>query len=88
MITPSHAPSLLLGYNGSRLPPDAITVFGLVMAGPDNLHRKSIFVEGGFNWKGVFGRPNDIAGIAVAYVQISDSLPISTAFTNPARPGE
>ena len=51
-----------------------ITAFGLVMVGPDDRNRESAYVEGGFNWKGLFGRPNDIAGIAVAYAQTSDSL--------------
>ena len=51
-----------------------ITAFGLAMAGPDDRNRESVYIEGGFNWKGLFGRPNDIAGIAFAYAQTSDSL--------------
>jgi porin len=51
-----------------------ITMFGLVTAGPDDRNRESAFVEGGLNWKGIFGRPNDIAGVAFAYAKTSDNL--------------
>ncbi len=51
-----------------------LTAFGLAMFGPDDRNRESAYIEGGFNWKGPFGRANDIAGIAVAYAQTSDSL--------------
>jgi porin len=51
-----------------------ITAFGLVMGGPDDRNRENFYAEGGFQWKGLFGRANDIAGIAVAYARTSDSL--------------
>ena len=51
-----------------------IMAFGLIMVGPDDRNRESVYLEGGFNWKGLFGRPTDTAGIAVAYAQTSDSV--------------
>lgn len=52
-----------------------LTIFGLVMAGPDDRNRENLFVEGGFSWKGAFeGRPNDVLGLGFAYARTSNSL--------------
>ena len=56
-----------------------IGVFAQVMGAPSRFNLSDLFVEGGFNWKGVFkGRDNDTFGLGVSYVGIS---PAAQAFS-------
>jgi porin len=52
-----------------------LSAFGLVMAGPDERNRESVYLEGGINWKGlIVGRSNDVFGLAFAHARTSNAL--------------
>lgn len=52
-----------------------LSVFGLVMVGPDDRSKESAFAQAGLHWKGpLAGRSNDVLGIAVAHARTSSSF--------------
>lgn len=57
-----------------------VGAFAQVMGAPSRFNLSNLFVEGGFNWKGVFKyRDNDTLGLGVSYVGIS---PAAQAFSS------
>jgi porin len=54
---------------------EGISLFGQMMVTPDDMNAESLYAEAGVNWKGMLrGRPDDVAGLAVAYARTSDAL--------------
>jgi porin len=52
-----------------------LSVFGLVMAGPDARNREHMYLEGGIRWEGLIaGRSHDVFGLAVAHARTSNAL--------------
>jgi porin len=49
---------------------DGISVFLQVMTAPDDRNLSSLFITGGFNWAGPFGRSSDTAGVAATFAGI------------------
>jgi porin len=54
---------------------EGVTLFGLIMAAPQDRNAEDFYAEGGFNWKGIIeGRPNDMLGIGFAFAQTSNAF--------------
>jgi porin len=52
-----------------------LSIFGLVMGGPDGRNRENVYLEGGLRWKGVIAsRSKDVFGLAVAHARTSNAL--------------
>ncbi|MDB5571259.1 MAG: Porin [Hyphomicrobiales bacterium] len=52
---------------------EGLGVWGLAMASPADRNVVSAFLEGGVTFKGAFDRPDDVAGLAFAYMRVSDA---------------
>jgi len=73
-----------------------LAFFVQVMHSPDDRNLSDLFVEGGFNWRGIIpGRSHDEAGLAVTHagigsaaIHFSNDVLFFTGFGSPYSPGE